>query len=78
MTEILHGHRIVTESYFDGRLVNTKEDFDIPIFTTRETMLKDIIDAIAVISNRSTRELTINLKLDDKDRIKLTKKWRAS
>jgi len=75
MYSIDHGHSIVTESYFDGKLSSSKQEIEISMFSTKESLLRDIIDALAVISSAETDRLNIDIKLDQKGRYLLRKKW---
>ena len=75
MYEIDHGHSIITESYFDGKLASSKQEIEISMFSTKESLLRDIIDALAVISSAETDRLNIDIKLDQKGRYLLRKKW---
>lgn len=75
MYSIDHGHSIVTESYFNGELSSSKQEIEISMFSTKESLLRDIIDALAVISSAETDRLNIDIKLDQKGRYLLRKKW---
>lgn len=75
MYNIEHGHLVTTESYFDGKLVSGKQEVEISMFSTKESLLRDIIDALSVISSAETDRLNIDIKLDQKGRYLLRKKW---
>jgi len=37
-----HGKVITTESYYDGNLSHTKQEFEVSLFTDNNTIIKDI------------------------------------
>jgi capsid portal protein len=73
--QIIHGRRIVTETYYDGIITRTSEQIEPSMFTDKQTMLKDVIDALAVITSGQTKKLEIEISLDNKGRYLLTKRW---
>ena len=75
MFEIQHGHKITIDSYFDGQLASSKQEIEISQFSSKEEILKDVIDALSVISKGSTNKLDICIKIDSQGRYRLIKKW---
>lgn len=75
MFEISHGHRITTDAYFDGQLASSKQEIEISQFTTKEMLLKDIIEALSVISKGETNKLDIGIRVDQHGRYRLIRKW---
>ena len=75
MNDIRFGKRITTQVFYDGQLVATLTDNEVENFTDRNTMLRDVIDALAVLTNGSTNKLELCIIVDKKGRFKLSKKW---
>ena len=75
MSDLLYGKKIVTESYYDGKVQTTKNELEVNIFSTRETILKDIIDALGVISGGETTKLSLDIRIDAQGRYRLIKRW---
>lgn len=75
MSNILHGKRITVESYYDGNLASTKQEYEVSIFSSKDAILRDVIDALGVISSGETHKLTIEVCIDSKDRYRLIKRW---
>lgn len=75
MSELLHGKRIVTESYYEGSVASVKQEIEVSLFSTKETVLKDVIEALSVISGGETRKLSLEVCIDSKDRYRLVKRW---
>ena len=76
MSELLHGKKIIIESYFNGDLTKTQEEFEVNIFTTKETILKDIIEALAVVTKGETTRLNLEIMVDKQGRYRIIKHWR--
>lgn len=72
---ITHGRRIVSETYYDGTVTTTQQQIEQSLFTSKKSVLKDIIDALTVISSGESHELELKLQVDGKGRYKLTKRW---
>lgn len=75
MTEITHGRRIVTEKYYDGQLIGNGVMFEVEKFSDRNTMFKDVIDALAVITQGQTTKLELEICVDKKGRYLITRRW---
>lgn len=75
MTEIIHGKRIVTQKYYDGQVIGNVESFEIEKFSDRNTMFKDVIDALAVITQGQTHKLELEIRLDKRGRYTITRRW---
>lgn len=76
--EITYGRRITQQVYYEGRLTGTVEQVEQEMFTDRNRMLKDVIEALAVITSGQTKKLELDIQLDSKGRYKLTQRWRIS
>ena len=75
MSNILHGKRTTIESFYEGELRSTKHEMEVSQFSTRNDLLKDIIDALSVINKGETKKLTVEVCIDEKGRYRLVKKW---
>lgn len=75
MSNILHGKEINTISYYEGAVGSTKKEIEVSLFSTKESILKDVIEALAVISNGETHTLEIQVRIDNQNRVRLIKRW---
>jgi hypothetical protein len=72
---IEHGKRITTESYYDSSLASTKQEIEVSLFSSKETILKDVIESLSVISSGETHKLDIIVQIDSQGRYRVIKKW---
>ncbi len=75
MTEILHGKVITSVSYYDGAIASTKQENEVSIFSSKESILKDLIDSLSVISSGETHKLNVEVCVDKQGRYRLIKRW---
>jgi len=75
MTELMHGKTITTVSYYEGTVASTKQEIEQSLYTNRESILKDVIEALAVINGGSTSKLELCVQVDKQGRYRLIKKW---
>lgn len=75
MTDIIHGRIITAQVFYDGIVSSTSEQVEESKFTDRNMMLKDVIDALEVITKGQTDKLEMEISLDKKGRYRLTKRW---
>jgi predicted metallo-beta-lactamase superfamily hydrolase len=75
MYNIDHGHRTTIDAFYDGVLVSSKQEIEVSLFTDKNNLLKDVIDALSVISSGETTKLDICIKVDPQKRYRLIKKW---
>jgi len=73
---IKYGKR-VTETIYDGATIKQSEDSVSEQFTDKQYLLRDIIEALSVITKGETHKLTIEVCVDKRDRFKLTNRWRV-
>jgi hypothetical protein len=73
-----HGKIIKTDSYYDGQVTSSKEEREQSLFTDKQNILKDIIDALGIINSGETDKLSIEVCLDKQRRYRLIKKWRVN
>lgn len=78
MSDMQYGKKITIESYEAGSLTQTRVQYELPLFTSREQLLHDIIDALAVITKGETTKLEIEIAVDSKGRYKLIKRWKET
>lgn len=73
-----YGRVITIESYYAGKLIDDtkKTQYEQSIFSTKETLLKDIIESMNVITNGTTKNLVLEVKVQD-ERIRIIKTWQA-
>lgn len=77
MSKIQHGKQITIESYYDGQLTATKHEYEMSVFSSKDAILKDVIEALAVISSGQSHKLSLEICIDSKGRHRLIKKWIA-
>jgi len=75
MSSIDYGKEITTKSYFAGELAATKCEFEQTVLSDKTMLLKDIIDAISILSKGETNKMIIELRVDDKQVYHLKKRW---
>lgn len=75
MYSIEHGHVITTEAYYNGELASSKQEIEVSIFSTKDTILKDIIDSLGIINGGTSNKLQLNIQVDAQGRYRLIKKW---
>jgi hypothetical protein len=75
MNDIKHGKIVLTTSYYDGIVSATKKELEVSLFTTKENILKDIIESLEVISSGETHKLGLEVSVDKTGRFRLLKKW---
>jgi hypothetical protein len=73
---IKHGKLLTTTSYYDGDIASQKQELEVSIYSSKESILKDIIDAMSVISSGESSKLDLCIKVDAKKRYQLVKRWR--
>ena len=71
---IQHGKQITTTSYYDGLVASTKQEYEVSLFSTKENILKDMIDAMSLISRGETHKLALEISVEGQ-RYRLKKKW---
>ena len=75
MSDIQHGKTIVSTSYYDGVVSSIKQEMEVSIFSAKETILKDVIDALTLINKGETHKMTLEITVDNHGRYRLVKKW---
>ena len=75
MSDIQHGKVITVTTYYEGEVSSTREEREVSIYTDRDRILKDIIDAMSVISDGTSHKLDLCIQVDRQDRYRLIKKW---
>lgn len=72
---IEHGKRITTESYYEGSVSSTKQELEVSIFSSKESILREVIEAMQVISSGETHKLQLDICIDKAGRYRLVKRW---
>lgn len=70
-----HGKVITTRSYYEGDLASEKDEIEVSLFSTKDTILRDLIESIGVINSGETHQLDLCIMIDSKGRYRLIKKW---
>jgi hypothetical protein len=67
--EIVFGKKTVDESYFNGELTKRVVSLSIPIkITDKVQALSEVMNALDLITNGTTNELILEIKVDSKNR----------
>lgn len=75
MSSLAYGKLITIKSYNDGEVTHTKEQYEVPVFTTREELPKEIFEALSVITSKLTNKLEIEIRVDKQSRYLIIKRW---
>ncbi len=78
MSDILHGKRITTVSYYDGLETSTKQEIEVSLLSSREDILKDVIESMSVVSRGETNRLTLDIEINSKGRYRLIKRYASN
>ena len=70
-----YGKKITIESYDNSELTSTKIQYEIPVHTSREQVLKDLIDALTVLTSGETRKLELDIAINQAGNWRLIKRW---
>lgn len=71
-----HGKVITTESYYDGNLSHTKQEFEVSLFTDNNTIIKDIIDGLGVLTKGETDRVQFDITVQN-GKYRLIRRWTA-
>lgn len=69
-----YGKIITSETYNKGVITITRKEMEVSIMSTRDELLKDLIDSLEVISTGETHKLTLEI-IVDKGKYRIIKKW---
>ncbi len=72
---VQHGQLITTETYYNGEVSEKRQELKLSLFTDKQSILKDVIDALSVVSSGASSKLTIEIYVDKQGRYRLVKKW---
>lgn len=75
MSNPLHGKVITTKSYYEGELASEKEEIEVSILTTKETLLKDTVESLKPLNSGETHKLDLCIMIDAKGRYRIVRKW---
>lgn len=70
-----YGRIITSETYYEGVVTNTRKDIEVSIMSSRDELLKDLIDCLDVVSNGDTHKLSLDITVDNKGKYRILKKW---
>jgi len=73
--EIQYGKIITTQNVIDWELTPSKVEREVSLFTTKDTLIKDLIDSLTPINKGDTKKLEICVQLDAQDRIRIVRRW---
>lgn len=65
--DLSYGRKITTESYFDGKLKNTKVEYSVPkMIQDKSQALNEIMKSIELLTTKQTDTLTLVIESDPK------------
>lgn len=70
-----HGKIITTESYYNSELASTKCEHEVSVLTDTQSLLKDVIEALSVITKGETHHLEVTVLVDKEGRMRMVRKW---
>ena len=75
--KLLNGDKVyITDIIQKNEIIGVAPiEYEQSIHTERESLFKDIIEAMAILTNGSTKKVTLEIKIDDKERIRILKRW---
>lgn len=74
-SDMKHGKKILTETYYDGQVVGAASEWQSEMFTDKQYIMRDVIDSLTPLTTGLTHKLTIEVTIDKKNRYKLTQRW---
>lgn len=76
MCNIEYGKIHTIESVHDGKVIedSKKIQYEQSIFSSKDSLLKDIIESMEVITSGTTNKLSLEIKVSD-ERIRIVKVW---
>lgn len=72
---IKYGKEYVVTSYYDGIPSTPKKEAEVSIISSKEMILKDIIDALMLINSGETHKLNLEIVVNAKGSYRLVKRW---
>ena len=75
MSDIEFGKVITSESFYRGEVVSTKKEQEVSQLSSREQILKDMIESLDVITKGDTNKLDLCIQIDKSGRWRIVKKW---
>lgn len=78
MCNIEYGKIHTIESVHDGKVIedSKKIQYEQSIFSSKDSLLKDIIESMEVITSGVTKKLTLEVKVSE-ERVRIIKVWQV-
>lgn len=70
-----HGKVITSEHFYEGKVTKAQQEIEHSIFTDKQTILKDIIEALSVVSSGESDKLCLEISINKQKRYRLIKRW---
>lgn len=77
MFEIEYGEEITRRKKYAGEVIGTINELEKEQFTEKQFILKEIIEALGVVTSGTTNDLALRIQVDKRGRYKLTQRWRV-
>lgn len=77
MSSVDYGKIITIQSLQAGIITDTKHEYEQSIFSTKDKFIREVIECMGVITDGTTNKVTLEIKVDDKERVKVLKRWQA-
>lgn len=75
MSNIEYGKVVTSQSIYRGEVVSTKKEQEVSQLTSREAVMKDVIQSLDVITAGDTHKLDLCIQIDKSDRWRIVKRW---
>lgn len=75
MSDMQYGKIVTTRTYYDGMVTHTKEEKEVSVLSSRDDLLKDIIDSLSVVSSGETTKLTLEIMVDARGKYRIVRRW---
>lgn len=75
MNDLQYGKVITTQTYYNGLVTHVKEEKEVSVLSSRDELLRDIIDSLTVVSSGETTKLTLEIMVDPKGKYRIVRRW---
>lgn len=75
MYDIQYGKVIRTSNVVDGIETPAAESKEVSLYSSHESLVKDLIEALKPLNTGATKKLELCIQLDSKNRLRIVKKW---
>lgn len=69
------GRLITSETYYEGQVTRSITEMEVSVITDRDTLLKEIIEALTPLTKGDTHKINLEVCIDNKGKYRLVKRW---